>query len=45
MLQEKRGPSSVAAALALAGVQLLVVGYCYIQYRKAVAAKPAQVPS
>ena len=37
--------NSVAAALALAGVQLLVVGYCYVQYRKAVAAKSTQVPS
>jgi hypothetical protein len=32
---------SVAAALALVGVQLLVVGYCYAQYRKALAANPA----
>ena len=40
-----RFTDSVAAALALAGVQLLVVGYCYVQYRKAVAAKSTQVPS
>ena len=32
---------SVAAALALMGVQLLVVGYCYVQYRKTLAANPA----
>jgi TIR domain-containing protein len=32
---------SVAAALALVGVQLLVVGYCYAQYRKVLAANPA----
>ena len=30
---------SMAAPLALAGVQLLVVGYCFVQYRKALAAK------
>ena len=32
---------SMAAALALAGVQLLVVGYCYALYRKVLAANPA----
>jgi hypothetical protein len=32
---------SVAAALALVGVHLLGVGYCYAQYRKALAANPA----
>jgi hypothetical protein len=36
---------SLAAAWALVGVQLLVVGFCYVQYRKALAANPAQVPS
>jgi vacuolar-type H+-ATPase subunit I/STV1 len=36
--------NSVAAVLALVGVQLLVVGYCYIQYRKALAANPAPAP-
>jgi hypothetical protein len=36
---------SMAAVLALVGVQLLVVGYCYIRYRKALAASPAPVPS
>jgi TIR domain len=33
---------SVAAALALMCVQLLVVGYCYALYRKVLAANPAQ---
>jgi len=32
---------SVAAAFALAGVQLLVVGFCYFQYRKVLAAVPS----
>jgi hypothetical protein len=36
---------SVAAVLALVGAQLLVVGYCYARYRKALAANPAPVPS
>src|SRR5262245_55039084 len=36
---------SMAAALALVGVQLLVVGFCYVQYRKALAANPATAPS
>ena len=36
--------NSVAAVLALVGVQLLVVGYCYVQYRKALAANPAPTP-
>jgi tetrahydromethanopterin S-methyltransferase subunit D len=31
---------SVVAALALVGVQLLVVGWCYAQYRKMLAANP-----
>ena len=36
---------SMAAALALASVQLLVFGYCYVQYRKVLAAIPAPSPS
>jgi hypothetical protein len=36
---------SIAAALALAGVQLLVVGYCFVRYRKWLAANRPQVPS
>jgi len=32
---------SVAAAFALAGVQLLLVGFCYFQYRKVLAAVPS----
>jgi hypothetical protein len=37
---------SVAAALALVGVQLLVVGYCYVQFRQALAAaNPKPAPS
>jgi hypothetical protein len=36
---------SETAALALMGAQLLAVGWCYVQYRKALAANPAQVPS
>ena len=36
---------SLAAAFALVGVQLLVTGFCYVRYRKALAANPAQVPS
>jgi len=32
---------SVAAAFALVGVQLLVVGFCYFQYRKILAAVPS----
>jgi hypothetical protein len=36
---------SEAAVLALVGVQLLVVGFCYVQYRKALAANPAPAPS
>ena len=32
---------SVAAVLTLVGVQLLVVGFCYAQYRKVLAANPA----
>ena len=40
-----RVTDSMAAALALMGGQLLVVGWCYLQYRKALAANPAQVPS
>jgi len=32
---------SVAAALALVGVQLVVVGFCYARYWKALAANPA----
>jgi hypothetical protein len=37
---------SVAAALALVGVQLLVVGYCYVRFRQAlVAANPKPAPS
>jgi hypothetical protein len=31
---------SVVAALTLVGVQLLVVGWCYAQYRKTLAANP-----
>jgi hypothetical protein len=37
--------NSEAAAAALAGVQLLITGYCYVQYRKALAANPAPAPS
>ena len=33
---------SVAAALALVGVQLLVVSYCYALYRKVLAANPSR---
>jgi TIR domain len=33
--------NSVAAVLTLVGVQLLVVGFCYAQYRKVLAANPA----
>ena len=36
---------SGAAALALVGVQLLVTGFCYVRYRKALATNPAEVPS
>jgi hypothetical protein len=36
---------SLAAAFALVGVQLLATGFCYVRYRKALAANPAQVPS
>jgi hypothetical protein len=37
---------SVAAALALVGVQLLVVGYCYVRFRQALAAaNPEPAPS
>jgi drug/metabolite transporter (DMT)-like permease len=36
---------SVAAALALVGVQLLAVGYCYVRYHKVLAANPAPAPS
>jgi hypothetical protein len=37
--------NSLVAAFALVGVQLLVTGFCYVRYRKALAANPAQVPS
>ena len=33
------------AVLALVGAQLLVTGFCYVRYRKALAANPAQMPS
>jgi hypothetical protein len=36
---------SETAALALMGAQLLVAGWCYVQYRKALAANPAPAPS
>jgi hypothetical protein len=36
---------SVAATLALMGAQLLVVGFCYAQYRKTLAANPASAPT
>ena len=36
---------SMAAALALAGVQLLVFVFCYVRYLKALAVKPARSPS
>ena len=32
---------SLAAAFALVGVQLLVTGFCYVRYRKVLAANPA----
>jgi len=35
-----RWTDSVAAVLTLVGVQLLVVGWCYAQYRKTLAANP-----
>jgi hypothetical protein len=41
----RRLTDSETAALALMGAQLLAVGWCYVQYRKALAANPAQVPS
>ena len=38
--------NSLAAALALMGVQLLVVGYCYVRFRQALAAaNPQPAPS
>jgi len=36
---------SMAAALALASVQLLITVYCYVQYRKALAANPGAASS
>ena len=39
------GDGQHGGRLALMGGQLLVVGRCYLQYRKALAANPAQVPS
>jgi hypothetical protein len=36
---------SMAAALALMGAQLLAVGWCYVQYRKVLAAIPTPSPS
>ena len=40
-----RFTDSATALLALVGSQVLVVGFCYVRYRKSVAAKPAPAPS